>query len=169
MKFCNICAKTLRNDNTIGMCRKHRNSSENRRAYIKEYVKVNVVKRRKALEKYKPKDNLNRKKKYKENLQFKLKVNLRNRVNKLISGKLKKFSAVKDLGCTVEFFINYLESKFLPGMTWENHGKNGWHIDHIKPLSLYNLENEKEFKEACNYKNLQPLWAIDNIKKSNRI
>ena len=51
-------------------------------------------------------------------------------------------------------------------MNWNNYGE--WHIDHIKPCSLFNLELEEEQLECFNYKNLQPLWAIDNIKKGNK-
>jgi hypothetical protein len=65
-------------------------------------------------------------------------------------------------------FLKYLESKFQSGMTWENYGKNGWHIDHIRPLSSFNLIDDKQLKLACHYTNLQPLWAKDNLVKSNK-
>ena len=51
-------------------------------------------------------------------------------------------------------------------MTFENYGE--WEIDHIKPISLFNLNNENELFECFNYTNLQPLWKLDNIKKSNK-
>jgi hypothetical protein len=61
----------------------------------------------------------------------------------------------------------HLESKFLPGMTWENRGvKPGqWSIDHIKPLSAFNLTDRMQLLEACHYTNLQPLWHSDNVRK----
>jgi hypothetical protein len=62
----------------------------------------------------------------------------------------------------------YLESKFQPGMSWDNWGRTGWHIDHIKPLALFNLSDRKQFLEACHYTNLQPLWAKDNLSKGDR-
>ena len=53
-------------------------------------------------------------------------------------------------------------------MSWKNHGLNGWHIDHIKPVSKYNLLDPEEQKKCFHYTNLQPLWAIENIRKSNK-
>ena len=53
-------------------------------------------------------------------------------------------------------------------MSWSNYGKNGWEIDHIIPCSLFNLTNDLEQKECFNYLNLQPLWMLDNILKSNK-
>ena len=84
-------------------------------------------------------------------------------ISKIIHGKKTNIETVKDLGCSIEELKTHLESQFQPRMTWDNYGK--WHIDHIKPLSNFNLENKEEFKEACNYKNLQPLWAKDNLIK----
>lgn len=103
-----------------------------------------------------------------EDPKYKMAAILRSRLNKLLKSKKKRGSAVTDLGCSVDFLVNYIESLFLPGMTWENHGVHGWHLDHIKPLSLFDLEDRDQLLIACHYTNLQPLWAKDNIVKSNK-
>lgn len=104
-------------------------------------------------------------------LDFKLRVNLRSRTSKLLRGYYKSGSAVKDLGCSIEELKIYLESKFTEGMTWDNYGKgfDKWNIDHIIPLASFNLIDRDQFIEACHYTNLQPLWEPDNLIKSDRI
>ena len=100
--------------------------------------------------------------------EFKLIHTLRGRVRSALKTKnAKKNMRTLDLtGCTISFLMEFLEKKFIEGMTWENHGD--WHIDHIKPISLFNLLNEEEQKKCFHYTNLQPLWAADNLSKSNK-
>lgn len=112
-----------------------------------------------------------RRNRYASDIDFRVSCNLRNRLSKMMRGKIKSGSAVKDLGCSVEQFKKYLESLFKPGMSWENYGfgKDKWNIDHILPLSKFNLSERDQFLRACHYSNLQPLWHIENIKKSDII
>lgn len=111
--------------------------------------------------------------KNKNSINSKLKSYLRSRVrNAIINNQQKSIkigSAIVALGCSIEDLKKHLESQFQPGMTWDNYGLQGWHIDHIIPLSSFNLADANQFNEACHYTNLQPLWAKDNIKKSNNI
>lgn len=100
---------------------------------------------------------------------FKLIRAIRTRLRSAISNKQKTGSAVKDLGCSISEVKIHLEKQFKPGMTWENYGRNGWHIDHIIPLSKFNLSNREEFLKANHYTNLQPLWAEENYKKGNKV
>jgi len=98
---------------------------------------------------------------------FKLSFNVRKRIGKFLkTNNLKKNNKTFDI---VELspieLKSYLEKKFTEGMSWDNYGE--WHIDHIKPLS--SATNEGEVYKLCHYNNLQPLWAEDNIKKSNKI
>ena len=104
----------------------------------------------------------------KTDINFRLACNLRKRMSAIIKGQ-KKGSAVKDLGCSIEQFRIHIESLFQPGMNWDNYGLHGWHLDHKYPLSKFELTNREQFLKACHYTNLQPLWAIDNIQKSNKV
>lgn len=108
-------------------------------------------------------------KKLKTDPEFKFKLNLRTRLRNALKGNYKSGSAVKDLGCSINELKSYLESKFQPGMSWDNHGIHGWHIDHIKPLSSFDLTDRKQMLEACHYTNLQPLWAKDNLAKGDKL
>lgn len=69
------------------------------------------------------------------------------------------------LGCSIQEAREYIQNKFIDGMTWFNHGE--WHIDHIIPLS--SAKNIEELTALAHYKNLQPLWRTDNLKKGSKI
>ena len=71
------------------------------------------------------------------------------------------------IGCTVDELKEHINSQLNDGMTFDNYGL--WEIDHIIPVSSFNFNNQSEIIECFNYKNLQPLWREDNIKKSNKI
>lgn len=108
-----------------------------------------------------------RRKRLKADPQYKLAVNLRKRLWQTLQNHTNKVgSAVRDLGCSVEFLKQHLESQFQVGMTWENYGH--WHIDHKKPLASFDLTDRKQFLEVCHYTNLRPLWAKENISKGAR-
>ena len=92
-----------------------------------------------------------------------VKNSFKNRINGVSGGKPKKTELL--LGCSLEQLIEHLRVQFKEGMTLENHGQ--WHIDHRIPLS--SAKTEKELINLCHYTNLQPLWAIDNLKKYNKI
>ena len=105
------------------------------------------------------------------NPNYRLAINLRNRLNMAIRNNQKVGSAVRDLGCSIEFLKQYLESKFLSGMTWDNYGfgDDKWHIDHVIPLSNFDLTDRDQFLKACYYTNLQPLWQPKNFSKGSRL
>jgi hypothetical protein len=98
---------------------------------------------------------------------FRILNSLRCRLRHALKSTAKKERTLDLLGCSTQFLINYLESQFQKGMTWKNYGE--WHIDHIRPCSSFNLSVAKERKKCFHYTNLQPLWAEDNLKKSNKI
>jgi hypothetical protein len=90
-------------------------------------------------------------------------------LNKAIKRNTKNGSSVKDLGCSIKEFKEYIEKQFKDGMNWNNWCKDGWHIDHIKPLNSFNLTDREDLLKAVHYTNLQPLWARDNFNKSDKI
>jgi len=101
---------------------------------------------------------------------YRLAIILRHRLNTALKRNFKSGSAVDALGCSVEYFKKYLEERFYDRdngetMTWEKHGKYGFHIDHIKPLSSFDLTDRAQLLEACHYTNQQPLWAEHNLAK----
>lgn len=97
---------------------------------------------------------------------YRLAHNLRNRIGVYCKSIeiAKKTKTQHIIGIEASGFKLYMESKFQEGMTWDNYGK--WHVDHIKPLSL--ATTEQEIIELNHYTNLQPLWAAQNLKKSNK-
>lgn len=109
--------------------------------------------------------------KMKTDINFRIAKNLRGRLRDVLKHNRKKGSAVKDLGCSINELKQYLKLNFyshnISGeyMTWENYGYYGWHIDHIIPLSYFDLTNREQLLKACHYTNLQPLWAEDNYAK----
>jgi hypothetical protein len=100
---------------------------------------------------------------------FKLASNVRTRIGTFLKVRnmRKTNGTFKMVGCTPEFLKKYLEKQFKPGMTWENHSIDGWHIDHKDPLDL--AMTLKDVEELCHYTNLQPMWATENLKKGNKI
>jgi hypothetical protein len=75
----------------------------------------------------------------------------------------KTTNAVELLGADIETVRRHLESQFLEGMSWSNHGSRGWHIDHIKPINTFDLSDPKQLHECFHYTNLRPLWWKDNL------
>ena len=99
-------------------------------------------------------------------IKFRLMWNLRARLNAAIKKNIKSKRTIELIGCSVDFLKIYLERKFTKGMSWSNYGK--WHIDHIKPCSKFDMSKLNEQHKCFNYKNLQPLWAKDNLSKHNK-
>lgn len=140
---------------------------------IKAYRAANIDKIKATVKTYQAanrnKINSYVKNRKKTDIQYKLSIILRCRLNKALKRNKKTGSAVKDLGCTIDELKTHLESKFQSGMTWDNWSREGWHIDHIKPLASFDLTDKEQLLIACHYTNLQPLWAKDNIAKGNKI
>jgi len=106
---------------------------------------------------------------HKNKTHAKIASNLRNRVNLALCGKNKSESTMRLLGCTIPELFLHLESQFAEGMDWDNHGKHGWHIDHIRPCASFDLADSDQQRQCFHYSNLQPLWAGDNLSKGSTL
>jgi len=92
-------------------------------------------------------------------------------IRQTISGH-KRYRKWEELvGYTTKQLIRHLERQFLPGMSWDNHTRTGWHIDHIIPRTAFNFSKPEhpDFKKCWALKNLRPMWSVDNIRKFNHL
>lgn len=125
--------------------------------YIKNHKKE-IKERRKKYQKNRLKKDVN----------FKLRCYLSTRLYQVTRGISKSKSTIKLLGCSIDKLKKHLEKKFTKGMNWDNYGRKGWVIDHIKPCASFDLKKKSEQIKCFNYKNLQPLWEKDNWEKNNK-
>jgi hypothetical protein len=142
--------------------RREKRLKEEYKTKEKEYVQRPEVKARRSYL-----TNIRIKERYKTDSIFKLKVTMRVRIYEALTRTKhpKKGSTFEYIGCDIHTLRTHLETQFKDNMSWDNYGE--WHVDHIIPLS--SAKNEEELIKLCHYTNLQPLWAIDNLKKSDKI
>jgi hypothetical protein len=139
--------------------RKYRiKNEENLRKYKKKYYQNN-------------KKNINKycRERSKYDLEYRIVRNLRTRLSKVIKrcNAQKSNHTMNLLGCSMNDFLSYIESKFKEGMSWSNYGKLGWHIDHIRPCVSFDLTKPEEQNKCFHYSNLQPLWEKENLTKNS--
>jgi len=159
-----FCSKTCRFKN------------QNKRDYVAEqknkWLINNSEKRKKISIESKKRNwskpsNVKKRNEYSQKFEIRLKNALRSRIKISLKSNPKKSRTHELLGCSIQELKNYIEKQFLNGMSWENWGQFGWHLDHIKPLS--SAKNLEEMYSLCHYTNLQPLWWWDNLSKSDKI
>jgi hypothetical protein len=133
-----------------------RNNPERYQAYKKKWSKENPEKYRAM------------RKRELENPSARIASYMRTRIRlALLAQRVwKRGKTLELLGCSIPELRKHLEDRFLGDMNWENYGQ--WHIDHIRPISSFNLMEADQQKIAFHYSNLQPLWAVDNLKKGKR-
>lgn len=100
-------------------------------------------------------------------INYRIGQKLRIRMLAAVRGNAKIGSAVRDLGCGIFEFREYIEKKFKDGMSLDNHGE--WHFDHIRPLASFDLTDRNQFLAACHFTNYQPLWVSENFSKGSRV
>lgn len=178
-------------DGRINKCKECNNEENNIRYYKnkkrylqmqKDYVKTEegYEAKKRAFQKYYEKNKAEVKKKAKEHTKwrikndpaFRVRCNIRSLLRGLFAqngkGITKEATTRELVGCTWKELKIHIENQFIEEMTWKNYGLFGWHVDHIKPLSLFDLSDKIQLYEACHYSNLQPLWAKDNLSKGNK-
>lgn len=166
--------------------RKYREKNlEKNRAYQREWARknrhkypVNKEKNRARQQRYRErnKEKIRKrslaynKKKIETDVQARLKWLFRGRITSGIRLNLgnQAYRTMELLGCTIEIAKKHLESQFKDDMSWENHGKL-WEIDHIIPISHFDLTDIEQAKRAFNYKNTQPLYWKENRAKGDRM
>lgn len=158
---CSIQGKKYRS--TLGV-----EESDRKNEYKKKWSEANKEK----LKNYRKKWRKNNQRTYqRERLKrdplFRMTRNLRHRAYLAFKNKgYGKNTKTKEmLGAKWEVAKKHIENQFKKGMNWDNYGE--WHIDHITPLA--SAKDEKELIKLCHYSNLQPLWATENILKSDKI
>ena len=106
--------------------------------------------------------------KYGKDVQFTLKKTVTARIRMALKaqGATRAYSYNVLIGCSYPTYQRYLRKKFHPGMRWKDHKLIGWQIDHIRPVSSFDLNKCKNQLKAFNYKNTQPLPAKENYKKA---
>lgn len=166
----------LRKEKSASQMRRYRDKNRSRvrevnREYYRKNKEAKLISGRKSYKKnkhkYKKIKKDYRRRKIETDINFKISVSLRSRFKKMIfdGSTSSEFFTIKD----APIIKKHLESQFKEGMSWDNYGKFGWHIDHIIPLSSFDLTDKNEIKIAFHYLNLQPLWAYENLSKGNNI
>ena len=155
---------------------------ENRKKWLKtekgkEYLKKMFSPEKKAISNAKYRNSQKGKEANKRGVKKALKTNPTYKMANAIRRRLGEYLRLKGLtktnktftivGCTPAELKIHLEKQFKPGMTWWNHTPKGWHIDHIIPLA--SAKTLEETEKLSHYTNLQPMWATENLKKSNKL
>lgn len=172
---CKICRKKYRDDNKNLLKESNSNYYNSNKEKCLNRNKVWAINNRESSNNIKYKYYKNNREKYASNKRnrylnddlFSIKERLKSRTCYIFkkNGYKKNTKTEILLGISYIEIVKYLENLFLENMSWEN--KYKWHIDHIIPLD--SAKTEDELIKLCHYTNLQPLWAVDNLKKSNKI
>jgi len=141
---------------------------KNKKEHLKEYQKKWREENREKLRE--TKRNYERNRKHNDPL-YKLVANFRTAIwTVLKENNMDKYGHYFEiLQYSPEQLATHLENQFTEGMTWENYGE--WHVDHKTPITEFNFQEigDNEFMRCWSLENLQPMWADENIRKSNKI
>ena len=101
--------------------------------------------------------------------QFKLHARLNTRISDVLKkqGVVKAAKTAELIDAEIADFKAYLSANWEEGMSWDNYGRDGWHVDHIRPCASFDLTDEEQQLACFNWRNLRPMWASENISKSD--
>lgn len=146
---------------------------ERRRKYNREHkqelAKAGKTCRLKKIEQYRKTAREHVKERRLNDLDFRLAGVLRGRVWSALRGRNKSARTMEMIGCSITQLKEHLEVRFSVGMNWKNYGKFGWHIDHRIPCASFDLSKPEEQRRCFHFTNLQPMWAVENIRKGAKI
>jgi hypothetical protein len=171
--ICKECHKIYKKNNKDIIYKKHKIWLDNNREYISNYNKQYYIqypeKKKYYLDKWKENNQdygkEYKRKKYNNDIYYRIKDNLRSRFYNAVINQFKIKSVIDLLGCSVDELKQNFEIKFKPEMNWENHG-DVWEIDHIIPCDNFDLTDIEQQKQCFHYTNLQPLFKTTHISKS---
>lgn len=108
--------------------------------------------------------------KYRRDPQLRAAHLSRKRVRNMVQRGTASPETLELIGCSRELFMAHIQRQFAPGMHWDNLGigEGFWNLDHIKPISDWDLTDYEQRKQCFSWRNTQPLWSLDNIRKSNK-
>ena len=137
---------------------------EHTRKYAKEYRKNNHEKELKRCREY-------QKNKYKTDINYKLRMLIGGRIRRVLnhSRTNKGNKSIELLGCSLPFLKEYIENLFQKEMSWDKFHNGEIHIDHKIPCASFDLTDLNQQRECFHYSNLQPLWAVDNLRKGSKV
>lgn len=147
------------------------------KAARKAYAEANkeAIKEKERIRRLSEKFRDKQRARYRTDLHFRLRSSMSSAICSAITrhsqGKKARKAAKTTtlLGCTVAELAAHLEGQFTEGMTWENQGVFGWHIDHIIPCASFDLSDPEQQKKCFHFRNLQPMWQLYNISKSDNL
>lgn len=176
-KNCIICNKELTGVRKIKLCDNQECKKQNARNISKRIQQNRTLEERKKhaeiCKKWRKNTGYKNKRKYGKGTGIKYQIirNLNGRYHKALKAQNAKkcVKSLELLGCSIEYFMDYLQGKFKHGMVWMNYGQYGWHLDHIKPCIAFDLSDPKQQEKCFHYTNLQPLWWCENLSKNEMI
>lgn len=110
-----------------------------------------------------------RRKRFAGDVTFRVSNAAKCRINHAIRGLSKSAHTEELIGCTIGELMSHLEAQFKPGMSWENYGRQGWHVDHRHPCAMFDLNDPDQQRACFHFSNLQPLWWHENLSKGARV